>query len=87
MLVDTVTLVMVSHNFQRLLHTPVFGISITLYKPFLKIDVDLKILILGNLHLNITCDEYNVELEKAIEPYIYDWIGIFYISVAKVNDT
>ncbi|EDV20735.1 uncharacterized protein TRIADDRAFT_60696 [Trichoplax adhaerens] len=36
----------------------------------------------GNLHINITCEEYNKQLEKAIEPYIFEWIGKYKGSVS-----
>jgi len=30
---------------------------------------------IGNLHLNITAKEYDENVTKLIEPYIYEWTG------------
>lgn len=29
----------------------------------------------GNLHINIVADKYDAEIEKVIEPYIYELVG------------
>ncbi len=29
----------------------------------------------GNLHINICADKYDIEIEKVIEPYIYELVG------------
>ena len=28
----------------------------------------------GNLHLNVCVREYNKEIEKVLEPFVYEWI-------------
>lgn len=29
----------------------------------------------GNLHLNISCNEFNNEIYSAVEPYVYEWVS------------
>jgi (R)-2-hydroxyglutarate---pyruvate transhydrogenase len=31
----------------------------------------------GNLHLNVIVDKFTKEIEKVLEPWLYEWIRIF----------
>ena len=33
----------------------------------------MLLLIAGNIHINVTTPDYNKEVGKLIEPFIYDW--------------
>jgi hypothetical protein len=32
---------------------------------------------LGNLHLNVIADAYTVEIQNALEPFIYELVGVY----------
>ena len=32
---------------------------------------------LGNLHFNVTTPQYSEDVLRAIEPYIFEWTGLF----------
>ena len=32
----------------------------------------------GNLHLNIVADQYSEEIQNALEPFVYELVGMYY---------
>lgn len=34
---------------------------------------DHSLVVLGNVHLNVTCKEYDEEVTAVLEPFLYDW--------------
>jgi hypothetical protein len=34
----------------------------------------------GNLHLNVVADAYTLEIQSALEPFIYELVGMYTLS-------
>jgi hypothetical protein len=45
--------------------------------------VPAKPLPAGNLHLNVVADQYLPEIENALEPYVYEIVGMSTSSLHK----
>ena len=46
---------------------------------------DIELIRSGNLHLNIIANKYTDEVEKIIEPYIYEIVGASIIQLTQAR--
>lgn len=50
----------------------------------LNVGVSPKPFPVGNLHLNVVADQYLPEIESALEPYVYEIVGMSTSSLHKI---